>query len=69
MKFLTFAYRGRQYPAVLSGDGSRAVPLEALGFTAPTLEEFITSGATNRTTDQFINDGWNPLAAFGYEKI
>ena len=32
-------------------------------------EEFITFGATNRTTDQFINDGWNPLAAFGYEKI
>lgn len=29
-------------------------------------EEFITFGSTNRTTDQFINDGWNPLAAFNY---
>lgn len=27
-------------------------------------EEFITFGSTNRTTDQFINDGWNPLASF-----
>ena len=25
--------------------------------------EFIAYGATNRTTDQFINDGWNPLLA------
>jgi len=29
-------------------------------------EEFITFGSSNRTTDQFINDGWNPLAAFNY---
>ncbi|MGE4485422.1 MAG: hypothetical protein AB7C97_09980, partial [Oscillospiraceae bacterium] len=29
-----------------------------------TKEEFITFGSTNRTTDQFINDGWNPLAAY-----
>ena len=29
-------------------------------------EEFITFGSTNRTTDQFINDGWNPLASFNY---
>ena len=29
-------------------------------------EEFITFGSANRTTDQFINDGWNPLAAFNY---
>ena len=29
-------------------------------------EEFITFGATNRTTDQFINDGWNPLLSFAY---
>ena len=29
-------------------------------------EEFITFGSTNRTTDQFINDGWNPLTAFNY---
>lgn len=29
-------------------------------------EEFITFGSSNRTTDQFINDGWNPLAAFDY---
>ena len=29
-------------------------------------EEFITFGSSNRTTDQFINDGWNPLAAFKY---
>ena len=29
-------------------------------------EEFITFGSTNRTTDQFINDGWNPLAAYEY---
>lgn len=26
--------------------------------------EFITFGSANRTTDQFINDGWNPLSAF-----
>jgi transaldolase len=26
-------------------------------------EEFITFGSTNRTLDQFVNDGWNPLAA------
>lgn len=26
-----------------------------------TPEEFITFGSCNRTTDQFINDGWNPL--------
>ena len=29
-----------------------------------TREQFITFGSTNRTTDQFINDGWNPLAAY-----
>ena len=29
-------------------------------------EEFITFGSTNRTTDQFINDGWNPLSAYKY---
>lgn len=29
-------------------------------------EEFITFGSTNRTTDQFINDGWNPLLAYKY---
>ena len=28
--------------------------------------EFITFGSANRTTDQFINDGWNPLASFKY---
>lgn len=28
--------------------------------------EFIAYGATNRTTDQFINDGWNPLLAIEY---
>ncbi|MDC4232473.1 transaldolase family protein [Actinomyces sp. B33] len=28
-----------------------------------TPEEFITFGSTNRTTDQFINDGWAPLLA------
>jgi len=31
---------------------------------APT--EFIAYGATNRTTDQFINDGWNPLLTIQY---
>ncbi len=31
-----------------------------------TREQFITFGSTNRTTDQFINDGWNPLAAYRY---
>lgn len=45
MKFLTFAYHGKQYPAVLSPDGARAVPLEELGFSAPTLEAFILSDA------------------------
>ena len=29
-------------------------------------EEFITFGSANRTTDQFINDGWNPLLSFTY---
>mgnify|MGYP004515708489 CR=1 FL=1 len=29
-------------------------------------EEFITFGSTNRTTDQFINDGWNPLVNFKF---
>jgi transaldolase len=27
------------------------------------VEDFITFGSTNRTIDQFINDGWNPLAS------
>lgn len=31
-----------------------------------TREEFITFGSANRTTDQFINDGWNPLLAYKY---
>ena len=26
--------------------------------------EFITFGSTNRTTDQFINSGWNPLISY-----
>ena len=34
-----------------------------------TREEFITFGSANRTTDQFINDGWNPLVAFNYENV
>ena len=29
-------------------------------------EDFITFGSANRTTDQFINDGWNPLSAYQY---
>lgn len=29
-------------------------------------EEFITFGSANRTTDQFINDGWNPLTTLKY---
>ncbi|MDA3957797.1 hypothetical protein [Oceanispirochaeta sp.] len=29
-------------------------------------EEFITFGSVNRTTTQFINEGWNPLEAFEY---
>lgn len=29
-------------------------------------EEFITFGSTNRTTDQFINNGWTQLAAYKY---
>lgn len=28
--------------------------------------EFITFGSANRTTDQFINDGWNPIVSFNY---
>ena len=27
------------------------------------VEDFITFGSTNRTIDQFINDGWNPLVS------
>lgn len=33
-----------------------------------TPDQFITFGSANRTTDQFINDGWNPLSAFHYEQ-
>ncbi|MBQ3131968.1 MAG: hypothetical protein IJC24_04590 [Clostridia bacterium] len=33
------------------------------------LEEFITFGSANRTTAQFIECGWNPLAAFDYENL
>lgn len=29
-------------------------------------EDFITFGSANRTTDQFINDGWNPLLNYAY---
>ncbi len=29
-------------------------------------EEFITFGSTNRTLDQFVNDGWNPLASLKF---
>jgi len=29
-------------------------------------EDFITFGSTNRTTTQFINEGWNPLESFEY---
>ena len=32
-------------------------------------EEFITFGSANRTTAQFIECGWNPLAAFDYENL
>lgn len=32
-------------------------------------EEFITFGSTNRTTTQFIECGWNPIADFNYEKV
>jgi len=32
-------------------------------------EEFITFGSANRTTDQFIQCGWNPLKAFDYENV
>lgn len=28
--------------------------------------DFITFGSANRTTDQFINDGWNPLLQYKY---
>ena len=31
-----------------------------------TREEFITFGSANRTTDQFINDGWAPLLSYEY---
>ena len=31
-----------------------------------TREQFITFGSANRTTDQFINDGWNPLINFKF---
>ena len=32
-----------------------------------TKDEFMAYGATNRTIDQFINDGWNMLTAYNYE--
>ena len=32
-----------------------------------TQDEFMAFGATNRTIDQFINDGWNVLTAYNYE--
>ena len=31
-----------------------------------TREEFITFGSANRTTDQFINNGWDPLVNYRY---
>ena len=31
-----------------------------------TREQCITFGSANRTTDQFINDGWNPLVNFKF---
>lgn len=31
-----------------------------------TRQEFITFGSANRTTDQFINDGWAPLLNYQY---
>lgn len=31
-----------------------------------TREQFITFGSANRTTDQFINDGWTPLLSYKY---
>ena len=36
-----------------------------------TEDEFITFGSTNRTIDQFINDGWNPLLGYtlGKERV
>lgn len=33
-----------------------------------TREQFITFGSANRTTDQFINDGWNPLVNLNSEQ-
>ncbi len=30
-------------------------------------DEFMTYGVANRTIDQYINDGWNQLAAYPYE--
>lgn len=32
-----------------------------------TQDEFMAYGATNRTIDQFINDGWNMLTGYNYE--
>ena len=32
-----------------------------------TRDEFMAYGATNRTLDQFINDGWNLLTGYDYE--
>ncbi len=32
-------------------------------------EEFITFGSTNRTTTQFIECGWNPIAEFSYKAL
>jgi len=32
-------------------------------------EEFITYGSCNRTIDQFINDGWNPLLSFDFKGV
>ena len=39
MKFVTYAFHGRQYPGVLSADGKRVVSLAESGLECATLEE------------------------------
>lgn len=48
MKFLMYAYRGRQFPGVLSDDGNRAVSLADCGLNYENLEEL----ARFSTSDQ-----------------
>lgn len=51
MKFLTFLRGTQPCPGVLTADGRRVVALSALGYAAPTLEQFIRFSVPGQLTD------------------